>query len=254
MPVTPEERSQHKTIDQYSLSIVIPAYNEEASIKDCILAIQRELPAMGNPYEIIVVDDASTDKTKEILGELSREVCELRVLHHEQNRKLGGSLKTGFEKCQNELVFYSDADMPFDFIELKRAIRIMHLKDADIVTGFRHDRTSEGSRRVLFSFVYNWIIRSIFGVFVRDINFSFKLIRNNALKQMKLKSEGSFIDAEMLIKADRMGLFLCQIGVDYFNRRHGQSTLSGWGIIGKILKEIATLYPELRQMKQKGRK
>jgi hypothetical protein len=135
-------------------------------------------------------------------------------------------------------------------VELARAIRIMHLKDADVVTAFRHDRTSEGLKRILYSFAYNWLIRLVFGVKIKDINFSFKLLRTERLRAMDLRSDGSFIDAEMMIQAHRLGLFVCQIGVDYFQRQHGKSQLSSVRTIVKILGELTREYPRLRRVRR----
>jgi hypothetical protein len=103
-------------------------------------------------------------------------------------------------------------------------------------------------KRIVYSFAYNWLIRVLFGVRVRDVNFSFKLIRTDRLQAMDLRSEGSFIDAEMMIHADRQELFICQIGIDYFKRRYGHSNLSSVGTILTILREMAAGYGRLRRV------
>ncbi|MBZ5557111.1 MAG: glycosyltransferase family 2 protein [Acidobacteriia bacterium] len=228
-----------------SLSVVIPAYNEESGIEACVRALETVLKDLCETFEIIVVNDGSTDRTAAILEALKQSRAYLVVVHHERNHGLGQTLRSGFNRCRNEVTFYSDADLPFDFFELGRALRVMTLKNADLVVGFRHDRTDEGIRRIVYSFAYNWLIRLLFGLRIRDVNFSFKLIRTSALRRMNLKSEGSFIDAEMLIKADRMGLFICQIGVDYFKRRFGNSNLSSLRTIAKIFREMVREYPTL---------
>jgi glycosyltransferase involved in cell wall biosynthesis len=238
--------------DGPSLSVVIPAYNEEASIELCITTLEIVLRDITDDFEIIVVDDGSQDRTAAILDDLSRSRPHLITIHHEHNRGLGAGLRSGFSRSSKSLTFYSDADLPFDFVELVRAIRVMHFKHADVVTGFRHDRTNEGLKRILYSFAYNWLIRIVFGVKIKDVNFSFKLMRTDRLHGMDLRSEGSFIDAEMMIYADRLGLFICQIGVDYFKRRHGHSHLSSVSTILKIIQEMAHDYPRLRRIRPLG--
>lgn len=233
-----------------SLSVVIPAYNEESCIEACVTALEDVLREISEDFEIIVVNDGSRDRTAEIVESLKQSRPYLGVVHHERNRGLGRTLRSGFDRCRNEVTFYSDADLPFDFFELRRALRVMTLKNADLVVGFRHDRTDEGFVRIFYSFTYNWLIRIAFGLRIRDVNFSFKLIRTAALRAMKLQSEGSFIDAEMMIKADRMGLFICQIGVDYFKRRFGHSNLSSPGTIAKIVREMAHQYPTIIRTKK----
>jgi glycosyltransferase involved in cell wall biosynthesis len=238
-------------VSAQSLSVVIPAYNEESCIEACVIALETVLKDLSDEFEIIVVNDGSSDQTASILESLKRSRPHLVVVHHARNHGLGQTLRSGFSRCRNEVTFYSDADLPFDFFELGRALRVMALKNADLVVGFRHDRTDEGFRRIFYSFTYNWLIRLVFGLRIRDVNFSFKLIRTAALRDMHLRSEGSFIDAEMLIKADRMGLFTCQIGVDYFKRRFGHSNLSSLRTIGKILREMAREYPTLIRIERR---
>jgi len=229
-----------------SLSVVIPAYNEEACIEKCIVTLETVLRGVVSDFEIIVVNDGSRDRTEAILDEMRRSRPYLTAVHHDRNRGLGAGLRSGFARARKELTFYSDADLPFDFAELVRALRVLELKNADVVAGFRHDRTDEGLKRIVYSFAYNWLIRVLFGLRIRDVNFSFKLIRTDRLQAMDLRSEGSFIDAEMMVHADRQELFICQIGLDYFKRRYGQSNLSSLGTIATIIRELAGNYRRLR--------
>lgn len=230
-----------------SISIVIPAYNEEACIEKSVSYAESVMAGVTPDFEIVVVDDASRDRTKQILEQMQKSRPYLKVASHSVNRGLGGTLRTGFALCEKDITFYSDADLPFDFEELKKALRVMEIKDAGCVTGFRHDRTSEGFIRIVYSLCYNLLIRLLFGIEIRDVNFSFKLFKTKDLKRMQLKSEGSFIDAEMMVKADRMNLFLCQIGIDYFKRNTGQSSLSSPKTILYIFREMFALYPGLRR-------
>ena len=232
-----------------SLSVVIPAYNEEGYIEKCITTLETVLREMTSDFEVIVVDDCSRDRTAAILEDLRRSRPYLVVVRHDRNRGLGAGLRSGFARASKVRTFYSDADLPFDFAELVRAMRVMDLKNADVVAGFRHDRTDEGLRRIVYSFAYNWLIRMLFGLRVRDVNFSFKLFRTDRLKAMDLRSEGSFIDAEMMVHADRQGLFICQIGVDYFKRRYGESNLSSLGTIRKIVREMTRESGRLRRIR-----
>ena len=176
-------------------------------------------------YELIIVDDASTDHTGKLADEMAAADPHVRVVHHPVNRKLGGSMKTGFATATGDLVLYSDADLPFDMAEVSRAIRFMRYYDADIVSAFRFDRTEEGSVRTVYTFFYNFLIRRLFGVRMRDINFAFKLCRTSIFDHISLSSEGSFIDAELIIRAKKLGFHVIQFGVDYFPRTRGESTL-----------------------------
>jgi glycosyltransferase involved in cell wall biosynthesis len=200
-------------------------------------------------YEILIVDDASTDATPRIADEMAEKDPHIRVVHHPKNRKLGGSVKTGFSESKGDLVLYTDADLPFDMDELIKACRVMRHYDADLVSAYRLDRTGEGYVRSMYSTIYNVLVRILFGVRVRDINFAFKLCRRPVLDHMTLVSEGSFIDAELVIRAHKLGFNIVQFGVDYFPRTRGVSTLSSPAVIATILREMWALRRELRALR-----
>ena len=199
-------------------------------------------------YELLIVDDASTDKTPQIADAAAAADPRVKVIHHPVNRKLGGSMKTGFANCAGDLVLYTDADLPFDMLEVRRAVRLLRYYEADIVSAYRFDRTGEGYVRTVYSAFYNGFVRVLFGVKMRDINFAFKLCRGSIFQKITLKSEGSFIDAELVIRAQKMGMSVIQFGVDYFPRTRGVSTLSSPAVIRKILREMFSLRKELRSL------
>ncbi len=229
-------------------------WNEEEYI-DRTLQAAREaaeaLIATGEvaDYEIVVVDDASTDGTGRLADEAAAVDPRVRVVHHPKNRKLGGSIKTGFAHATGDLVLYTDADLPFDMDELQKACRLMRHYEADIVSAYRLDRTGEGYVRTVYSFFYNALVRIFFGLKMRDVNFAFKLCRRRIFDHVELKSEGSFIDAELVIRAHKFGHHIVQFGVDYFPRTRGVSTLSSPSVIVKILREMWQLRRELRAIR-----
>jgi glycosyltransferase involved in cell wall biosynthesis len=229
------------------MSLVIPMYNEELNIEHAIATAVEALEKYTDDYEIVVVDDASTDRSPELVATLARQNPAVRVVRHEYNRKLGGSLKSGFAAATKELVLYMDADLPFDPDEIGRAMRAMWVTGADMIAGYRLDRTVEGFRRTVYSFVYNGLIGTLFRWPHRDINFSFKLMKRTVLQAIELKSEGSLIDAELVVKARNRGFVIQQMGLDYFPRVRGESHLSSPTVIFKILRELITLYPEMKR-------
>jgi glycosyltransferase involved in cell wall biosynthesis len=236
-----------------TLSIFFPMWNEEAYIDRAVgLAkdVCEELVAAGDigDYELIVVDDASTDHTGKIADEMAAADRHVKVVHHPVNRKLGGSIKTGFATATGDLVLYSDADLPFDMAELHKAVRLLRVYEADIVSAYRFDRVGEGPSRAIYTFFYNVLIRRLFGVRMRDINFAFKLCRRRIFEHVELASEGSFIDAELIIRARKLGFHVIQFGVDYFPRTRGDSTLSSIAVIRRIVAEMFQLRRELRAL------
>lgn len=235
------------------LSIFFPMWNEELYIHRAIRAATEICEQLVDEkeigdYELIVVNDASTDRTGDYAAELACADSHVRVVTHDRNRKLGGSIKSGFAAATGDLVLYTDADLPFEMIELVRAVRVMRTYEADIVSAYRLDRTGEGPRRAIYSWVYNWLIQLTFGTRLRDINFAFKLCRRAVLNQVQLASEGSFIDAELVIRAQKAGFSIVQIGVDYFPRTRGVSTLSSPAVIRKMLAEMTRLRGDLKAL------
>lgn len=238
--------------DRPSVSLVIPMFNEEENIAHALECAREALDRYSGDYEIVIVDDASTDASPEIVAREALADPRVRMVRHSVNRKLGGSLKTGYEAARKELVIYMDADLPFDPDVIGRAIQVMRVTRADLVAGYRLDRTTEGFLRTVYSYLYNSLIGVLFGWPHRDINFSFKLIRREVLEAIELKSEGSLIDAELIVKAKNLGFVIQQLGLDYFPRTRGRSTLSSPAVILKILRELVALYPEMRHPRRKS--
>jgi glycosyltransferase involved in cell wall biosynthesis len=235
------------------LTVFFPMWNEEDYIDRALHSAREACLSLIDAgeiddYELLVIDDASTDRTGAIADALAAQDHHIRVVHHPKNRKLGGSLKTGFAEAKGDLVLYTDADLPFDMDELQKACRLMRHYEADVVSAYRFDRTGEGYVRVVYSALYNLLVRVLFGVRIRDINFAFKLCRRRVLDRMTLESEGSFIDAELVVRTIGFGGKVVQFGVDYFPRTRGVSTLSSPAVIVKILREMFSLRRELRAL------
>lgn len=230
-----------------TISLVIPMFNEEANIEHAISYAVEALSQHARDYEIVIVDDASTDNSPEIVQRAIQGNPRIRLIRHPFNQKLGASLKSGFAAARHELILYMDADLPFDPDVLGRAIRAMNVTRADMISGYRFDRTTEGVKRTVYTIIYNWTIRLLFRIHIRDVNFSFKLMKREVLDAIQLRSEGSLIDAELLVKAKNHGFAIQQIGLDYFPRVMGESNLSSPSVIVKIFRELVQLFPEMRR-------
>ncbi len=229
-----------------SVSLFFPAWNEEDYVERAVTRALSVLQRLSDDFEIIVVNDASTDRTREIAEELSRKHPQVRVINHAVNLKLGGAMRTGLSSSTKDIVVYSDIDLPWDLNELERALHLMSYLEADMICAFRFDRTSEGPKRILYSYVYNALIRNLFGINIKDVNFSFKVIHRRVLEAIELRSQGSFIDAELVCKAIRKGFRVFQMGVDYFPRTRGESTLASPSVIARMLRELVMLYGETK--------
>ena len=234
--------SQMRSGTASGLSVVVPMFNEQALARDSLGAIGaacRALVSAGRiaDYEVIAVDDGSADATAMILDELATADSHIHVVHHEHNSGLGCAIRSGIARARFSLVLYMDADLPFDLAELDAACAVFD-EGADVFTAYRLNRMTEGWRRMSYSFVYNLLVRFAFGLRVKDVNFAFKIVRRELLDQITLVSDGSFIDVELLVSAQRLGSEIVQRGVRYLPRSHGTSTLSSVAVIVKILKEL----------------
>jgi glycosyltransferase involved in cell wall biosynthesis len=236
------------------ISVLFPMWNEESGMRHAVAAAREACEMLVrdgevDDWEIVIVDDASTDATGVLADELARRDPRVRATHHTVNRKLGGAIRTGLELARHELILYSDADLPFDMAELSKACRLMRVYRSDVVAAYRFDRTAEGWLRALYSYGYNQLVRLAFGLRVRDVNFAFKLFRRRIFRHAVLESEGSFIDAEILIRVSRLGFRIIQFGVDYFPRSRGLSTLSSFPVIQTMLREMAAQAPGLSRLR-----
>jgi glycosyltransferase involved in cell wall biosynthesis len=218
-----------------SLSIVFPMYNERGNIETAVAEAIRVGRLMAPDIEVIVVDDASTDGSGEVADRLSEEHSEVSVIHHPRNRKLGGALKTGFAAASKEWVLYMDSDLPIRMDDALDALPLV--ENADIVIGWRKSR-AESLRREVMSKVYNWLIRQVFDLHVKDVNFAFKLFRRSLLDGIILTSEGSFIDAELLLEMQRVGARFGEFGMNYYARVAGVSTLATNSVVIRILVDM----------------
>jgi len=222
------------------VSCVMPAYNERDVIAHVVRRVLRALERLTEGFELIVVDDGSTDGTGRILDDLMDE--NLRVVHFATNAGYGKALRTGFEIAAHPLVFFLDSDDQFDPADLDRLLRVA--AGADIVVGYRAQRRDSAMRSVL-SGGYNTIVRGLLDVNVRDINCAFKLMRRDALGRLPLTSDGYAINAEILARAARAGLRIREVPVSHQERRSGRSKV-GFGDIPRSLAQVVTLRRSLR--------
>ncbi len=206
-----------------SVHFFIPAFNEVEGLEFCVDAARAALAKLDVPYRLLLVDDGSSDGTTELVDRLAKHHPEIDALHHPTNRGYGAALRSGFAAAVEagaEAVAYTDADHPVDMARFVEALPL--LETADLVVGYRV-RRQETLRRALYSRVYNLLVRILFGVRVRDVNFSFKWLRVDLLSRMELDSNTVFIDGQLLAEAHRCGGRIVEVPVEYQPRELGQS-------------------------------
>lgn len=196
-------------------------YNEKETVADMVSKATGVLESSDYDYEVLIIDDGSSDGSEKIADELALRNPRVRVVRHVRNRGYGAALRTGFLSAMKELVFYTDCDAPIDLQDIKRALELME-PGVDLVIGYRIKRY-DTFRRFVYSKIYNFLCRVLLGIHVRDVNFSFKLIRREVLQRIRLRYESVFIDGELLAEAVRYGFRIREIPIQYFPRSVGYS-------------------------------
>jgi len=220
----------------WSLSLVIPAFNEEAGIRQAVHEADAALAALAADYEILVVDDGSTDGTAAAVAEMTRDRPHVRLLSHSHNRGYGAALRSGFEAARFSLVAFTDADCQFDLNDLASLVPLTDRHD--IAAGFRMDRQDPWRRRFV-SWGYNVVARALLGTGVRDCDCALKVFRKDALRDLLPETRGFFVNSEMLARARQLGLAVAEAGVRHRPRVRGTSTVS----LRDIPRTLASLLP-----------
>jgi glycosyltransferase involved in cell wall biosynthesis len=205
------------------LSLVMPAYNEAAGIADAVAEAHEALVGLAYEFELLVVDDGSTDGTGAKVAELAVLWPRVRLLTHSTNLGYGAALRTGFEAARFELVAFTDADGQFFLDDLEDLVTLAH--ECPVAVGRRVDRKDPWRRRFL-SWGYNGLARLFLGTGVRDCDCALKVFQRDALQYLLPESAGFFVNSEMLCRARQFGFAVAEVGVRHRPRRSGVSKVS----------------------------
>jgi glycosyltransferase involved in cell wall biosynthesis len=227
-----------------SISVILPAYNEEGNIVQIVKAAFRVLKQIFREYEIIVVNDGSTDHTREIVKDLADRRSNLHLINHPVNIGYGASLKSGIVASKNELIFFTDSDLQFDIAELEQLLR--WITDFDIVIGYRSRRKDPLLRRIN---AWGWgiLVQYLFTLDVKDIDCAFKLFTREVFENISIDSIGAFVNTEILVRAKKLGYRLYQVPVTHYARVKGKQSGAKPGVVLKAFHELFLLYRELQQ-------
>ncbi|MBN1818055.1 MAG: glycosyltransferase family 2 protein [Sedimentisphaerales bacterium] len=221
-----------------SISVFFPCHNEGASIEELVRRTCDFLSQQSDDFEILIIDDGSTDETGPIADRLAREISVVRVVHHPVNRGYGGALQSGFRAAVKEWVFYTDGDAQFDIYELDAILPLR--KQYDIVSCYRLNR-QEGWRRKWNAWCWSKLVGLLLGFRLKDVDCAFKLFRRRIFEGMEMKSAGALIDAEILARAKRRGYTIVQQGVHHYPRRAGRPSGAKLSVIVRAFQELFRL-------------
>lgn len=222
------------------LSIFFPFWNEEKNVKPVVEAAIPIAKKIATEWEILIVDDGSSDGTLEEGKALARKYKNVRVVSHTPNRGYGAALKEGFTQSKYKYVVFTDGDRQFDFAQVERLIA--KIKESDVVIGYRKKRRDSLSRHILMYLLKIWDY-IFFRFYFKDIDCGFKLFKREALsKIMPLRSEGAMITTEILAKATRKKLKITEVEVDHFPRKFGEQSGANIAVVVRAVLESFILW------------
>jgi putative flippase GtrA len=240
-----------KPITQHGLSIVLPAYNEEQVIASTIQDVLTTVSTWKIDFEIIVVNDGSSDRTAAIVSQITGLVPQVRLINHSSNRGYGAALMSGFAAASKDLTFFMDSDGQFLIEDLRRFFTYIDAYDA--VIGYRIVRRDHWMRK-LNAWGWNRLVSLTLGVSVHDLDCAFKLLHTNFLQQYALETGGAMVNAELLYKLKLAGGTYKEMGVRHLPRRAGQATGANPKVILRAFRDLLTYTAKWRREEQQYRK
>src|SRR5258708_7835110 len=224
-----------------SISVVLPAYNEEAIIERTVRHVVEVLSGLASDFEVIVTNDGSRDRTGAVLADLQRGEPQLHLLvvTHEHNRGYGAAVASGFDAANKDLVFLTDGDKQFDVTELREFLRAREGQPARVM-GWRRNGAAPPLRKAN-ALGWKLLVNLLFGYTARDVDCAFKLFRRRVWQSMTVNSRGATFSAEFLIKARRLGFHVKEQPVTHFPRTAGSPTGARPAVIVRAFAELCGL-------------
>ncbi|HEY2713417.1 MAG TPA: glycosyltransferase family 2 protein [Chthoniobacterales bacterium] len=243
-----EASTQNKTYQStapVTLSVIFPAFNEEANIRQTVEAARMVLPKLAQTWEIILVNDGSRDGTTPICDELAAQFPEVRAIHHMVNRGYGAALKSGILASQYDYIFFTDSDGQFDLQELEHLLE--YAEHYEIVTGYRGKR-QDPPHRLINAWGWKTLVRMVLGVKVRDIDCAFKIFQRSVFHRVQIRAVGAMVNTEILAQANSFGMRIHEVKVSHYPRRAGKPSGANLRVIAKAFKELFRLWGQLRKV------
>ena len=233
-----------------SISVFFPCYNDGKTIGDLVVEAERQLQLLTDDYEVIVVNDGSSDESADVLRGLAARMPRLTVITHERNRGYGGALRSGFAAATKELVFYTDGDGQYDVGEIPIMLALL-VDDTDFVNGMKMAR-SDPAYRVFVGNLHKFVTRWAFWLPIDDVDCDYRLIRRSLLERVELRSNSGSICVELVKCAQRAGARFRQVSVRHYSRQFGNSQFFRPGRILRTYADLAGMWLSLMVMRGDG--
>jgi glycosyltransferase involved in cell wall biosynthesis len=221
------------------LSYFFPAHNEEANLEGLVEEALVTLPTLADTFEIIAVDDGSSDATPTIADRLAAAHPDVvRVVHHPTNLGYGAALRSGFGAARYELVAFTDGDRQFKIVDIGRlTARLARTDHPDVVVGFRIKR-ADPPARIAYARAYRLANRIFFGLQITDVDCAAKLFRREVLEELRVESGGAFFSAEMIIKLRAAGRTVVEVGIPHYARMAGSATGANPRVVLRAMRDF----------------
>jgi glycosyltransferase involved in cell wall biosynthesis len=221
------------------VSVVVPAYNEEENLSATVAQVARKLDELDTTFEIVIVNDGSTDRTREIAEKLAAADARIRLINHQRNLGPGSGVFTGIEAAEGDFVIFIPADLALDIDELYKYIDAS--RTCDLVVGIRSDRRDYSAFRKFVSHVNIGLIKLLFGMKERQFNY-IHMYRRAMLNRINIESRGVFITAEIMIKARDLGYRLQEVDITYVPRTSGRATCGSVKVIMETVRDLFRIW------------
>lgn len=223
------------------LSLFFPCHNEADNLEALVDDALTALPALATTYEVILVDDGSSDDSATVAARLAqRHPGVVRLVRHEVNRGYGGALRSGFAEARYGHLAYTDGDRQFRVADLVRLVDRAQATGSPVVIGYRLKR-ADPPLRLIYAALYRVANRVWFGLSVRDVDCAAKLFRRDALRGISVHSDGAFFSAELLIRLRLAGVNIAEVGVPHYPRTAGSPTGARISVITRAVRDFWSL-------------
>lgn len=227
------------------LSLCMPCFNEAEVIEEILHGALAVLPEFVSEFEIVIVDDGSTDGTADIVERIAEENDAVRLVRHAVNRGYGAAVSSGLRAADGEWICFTDGDGQFNLLDLPQLL--VEAQSWDVVIGYRHQRADNQLRR-FNAHSWKWLVRALVGLRVRDLDCAFKLFPRRVMERLQLTADGACISAEILTQCFRGGVTVCEVPVNHFPRAAGRATGANLKVVAKALRELPIVW-QYRRMR-----
>ena len=222
------------------VSLVLPMFNESDVVDATLARVIENFERDFVEFEIVVADDASTDGCAQKVAQWAARDARIKLVRLPHNQRFGGALRAGLAFATKEFLVYTDFDLPVELHSLPRLLE--EFRDADVLTGYSSQGAKyANTRSKVISKGYNFLVRSLFGMQLRDINFGFKAMRLDVWKKLDLRSCSPFVDAELFVQAERHGFRIKEVAVPFHQRELGTSHIRRLDVIAATFADMLGL-------------